>query len=141
VPQVSLSSSALAIDGSGRAASVTASGGNKVKMKRGVAVFRDVRVVAEEAGSYELRVQGASRKIAVEDAVLHCIMQPLNVTALGVLLPEVLEGGQCLAGTTAELHVEVRMESGLPLPPEAAIGSLTLKVTPPGEWQAGWWVL
>lgn len=44
-------------------------------MKKGVAVLKDVRVTAEEAGSYALRVQSASRKLAVADAVLHLIMQ------------------------------------------------------------------
>lgn len=73
--QVSLNSSALATDGSGRAAAVSASGGNKVKAKKGAAVFRDVRVQADEAGAYALRVQSASRKVAVADAVLHLVMQ------------------------------------------------------------------
>lgn len=73
--QVSLNSSALATDGSGRAASVSVSGGNKVKVKKGAAVFKDVRVSAEEAGSYALRIQSASRKVAVADGVLHLLMQ------------------------------------------------------------------
>lgn len=73
--QVSLNSSALATDGSGRAASVSVSGGNKVKVKKGTAVFKDVRVSAEEAGSYALRIQSASRKVAVADGVLHLLMQ------------------------------------------------------------------
>lgn len=52
---------------------MSVSGGNKIKLKQGVAVFKDVRVVADEAGSYALRVQGASRKVAVQDAVLHLV--------------------------------------------------------------------
>ena len=114
---------------------MSVSGGNKVKVKKGSAMFKDVRVTAEEAGSYALRVQSASRKVAVQDAVLHLVMQPLNaVTDLRVLLPDVLAGGQCQAGGSAELHVALLTENGLSLPPEVAAGSLTLKVTPPGEW-------
>ena len=60
---------------SGRAAAVSMSGGNKVKVKKGAAVFKDVRVSADEAGSYALRVQSASRKVAVADGVLHLLMQ------------------------------------------------------------------
>ncbi|PRW58303.1 Structural maintenance of chromosomes flexible hinge domain-containing 1 [Chlorella sorokiniana] len=131
--EVSLNSSALATDGSGRAASVSVAGGNKVKVKKGAAVFKDVRVSADEAGSYALRVQSASRKVAVADGVLHLLMQPLNaVTDLRVLLPETLEGGECQAGTGAEVHVAVLTENGMSLPPGVAAGALTLKVTPPG---------
>ena len=138
--QVSLNSSALASDGTGRAAAVAVSGGNKVKVKKGVAVFKDVRVTAEEAGSYMLRVQGASRKVAVADGVLHLVMQPLNaVTDLRVLLPPALEGSDCQAGAAAELHVALLTENGLSLPLDVAAGGLTLKVMPPGacSW-AGW---
>lgn len=93
-PQVSLNSSALATDGSGRAASVSVSGGNKVKVKKGVAVFKDVRVEADEAGSYALRVQSASRKVAVADAVLHLVMQVRwlgRLARVGALLLHVTE--------------------------------------------------
>lgn len=62
--------------------------------------------------------------------------QPLNaVTDLRVLLPETLEGGECQAGTSTEVHVAVLTENGMSLPPGVAAGALTLKVTPPG---AGW---
>ncbi|KAL4443930.1 hypothetical protein ABPG75_011667 [Micractinium tetrahymenae] len=131
--EVSVNSSALATDGSGRAAHVAVEGGNKVKVKKGVAVLKDVRVTAEEAGSYALRVQSASRKVAVADAVLHLVMQPLNaVTDLRLLLPETLAHGDCVAGTAAQLNVEVLTENGLPLPAEVAAGSLVVKVMPPG---------
>lgn len=131
--QVSLGSAAQAADGSDLSASVAASGGNKVKLKKGVALFRDVVITAEQAGSYVLRVAAASRKVAVADATLHLIMQPLNaVSDLRVLLPGSLEAGECAAGTSAVLHVQLLTENGLPLPPEVAAKSLTLKVTPPG---------
>lgn len=185
-----MNSSALATDGSGRAAHVAVEGGNKIKVKKGVALLKDVRVAADEvslyrqnlqhalvafvllaccfqlrmvlyiqtvsrrfqykskkaltmvpallpahlqAGSYALRVQSASRKVAVGDAVLHLVMQPLNaVTDLRLVLPETLASGDCAAGTAAQLNVEVLTENGLPLPPEVAAGGLILKVMPPG---------
>ncbi len=46
--QVSVNSSALATDGSGRAAHVAVEGGNKIKVKKGVALLKDVRVTADE---------------------------------------------------------------------------------------------
>jgi hypothetical protein len=61
--EVSLNNSALAADGSGLAASVSVPGGNKVKLRGGVAVFKEVRVAAEQPGTYSLRVQSASRKV------------------------------------------------------------------------------
>ncbi len=91
-----------------------------------------------QAGSYALRVQSASRKVAVADAVVHLAMQPLNaVIDLRLVLPEMLASGECVAGTAAQLNVEVLTENGLPLPPEVAAGSLVVKVMPPGEcfWQ------
>jgi hypothetical protein len=131
--QVSLGSAAQAADGSDLSASVAANGGNKVKLKKGVALFRDVVITAEQAGSYVLRVAAASRKVAVADATLHLIMQPLNaVSDLRVLLPGSLEAGECAAGTSTVLHVQLLTENGLSLPPEVAAKSLTLKVTPPG---------
>ena len=62
--QVALNPSALADDDSGHAASVQASGGNKVKLQKGTAVFKDVKVTAEEAGEYVLRIASGSRKVA-----------------------------------------------------------------------------
>ena len=43
---------------------MAAAGGNKVKVKNGVAVFKDVRLSAELSGSYAVRVQSASRKVS-----------------------------------------------------------------------------
>ena len=124
------------------------SGGNKVKVKKGAATFKDVRVTAEEAGCYALRVQSASRKVVVADAVLHLTMQPLNaVRDLRVLLPESLlagggegggEGGGCQAGTSAEVRVALLTENGAALPAEVAASSLTLRVTPPGGASVNW---
>lgn len=69
---MTLNGSALAVDGSGAAAAVSVTGGNKVKLKGGVAVFKEVRVAAELPGAYALRVQSASRKVrgAAGDALV-----------------------------------------------------------------------
>lgn len=131
--QISVNSSALATDGSGRAAAVTVASGNKIRVKKGVATIRDIAVAADEPGTYALRVQSASRKVAVQDAVLQLAMAPQNVVGdLQVLLPEGLESGECVAGTSAQLHVAVLTENGAGLPSAVAAGSLALKVTPPG---------
>lgn len=61
--QVALNPSALAADDSGHAATVQASGGNKVKLQKGCATFKDVRITAETAGQYTLRVASGSRKV------------------------------------------------------------------------------
>lgn len=61
--QVSLAPSALGGDGSGMAATITVPGGNKVKMKDGEAVFKNVRIEADAPGGYTLRVKSASRKV------------------------------------------------------------------------------
>ena len=61
--QVALNPSALAADDSGHAVSVQASGGNKVKLQKGTAVFKDVKITAEEAGEYVLRIASGSRKV------------------------------------------------------------------------------
>lgn len=90
-------------------------------------------ILSLQAGTYALRVQSASRKVAVADAVLQLVMQPLNaVTDLRLVLPEALASSECVAGTAAQLNVEVLTENGLPLPPEVAAGSLVVKVMPPG---------
>ena len=67
--QVALNPSALAADDTGHAASVQTSGGNKVKLQKGAAFFKDVKVTAEAAGEYVLRVASGSRKVS---SALHC---------------------------------------------------------------------
>ncbi len=66
VVQVALNPSALAADDSGHAASVQATGGNKVKLQKGAAAFKDVKVTAEEAGEYVLRIASGNRKVTVQ---------------------------------------------------------------------------
>lgn len=60
---MALNPSALAADDSGHAASVQASGGNKIKLQKGTAVFKDIKITAEEAGEYVLRIASGSRKV------------------------------------------------------------------------------
>lgn len=129
-----LSGSALATDGSGKAAKVVANGGNKAKMTKGKgsALFKGVTVTAEAPGTYALRVQSASRKMALQEGVLNLSMAPITaVTGLEILVPaEVGEGWS--AGTASHLLVAVETESGQLLPEDVAIAGLTLRVTPPG---------
>lgn len=63
--QIAVQPSALADDGSGRAASVAVSGGNKAKLKKGVALLKDLRLSAEEPGTYLICITSASRKARV----------------------------------------------------------------------------
>eukprot|EP00887_Chlorella_sp_A99_P005757 scaffold1.g5757.t1 len=116
---VSINSSALASDGSGRSAAVSVNGGNKTKMKKGAAVFKDVR--------------SASRKVSLQDAVLHLVMAPQNtVTDLQVVVPEALAEGLA-AGNASELHVALATENGVPLPADVVTSSLVLRVAAPGS--------
>ena len=66
---MALNPSALAADDSGHAATVQASGGNKTKLQKGVAVFKDVKITAESAGDYLLRVASGSRKVPHDNSL------------------------------------------------------------------------
>jgi hypothetical protein len=130
---VAINGSALATDGSGRSAAAAVQGGNKAKVKKGVAVFKNIKLTAEVAGSYALRVQSASRKVALADAVLHIIMAPQNtVTQLSVIVPAALDAGTTVAGDGGMVFVEAVTEDGRPLPYDIAAAGLSLKLTPPG---------
>jgi hypothetical protein len=63
VVKVTLLPSGLAIDGSGLAVSVAAARGNKCKMKAGVAAFHDVRLQAEQPGTFQIRAKSTSRLV------------------------------------------------------------------------------
>lgn len=129
--EIAVNSSALATDGTGRSAAVTVAGGNKAKVKRGFALFKDLRVTADSAGAYAVRVQSASRKVALSDAVLNIVMSPQNsVTGLRVIVPAALEEN-CLAGCAGLLALEIETEDGESIPADVA-SNLLLKVTPPG---------
>lgn len=133
--EVTLASSALATNGSGRAAKVVASGGNKAKMVKGKhgATFSGVTVTAEAPGTYALRVQSTSRKVALEEGVLQVKMLPQSVaTALQVVLPGDLAAGGCAAGSPARVLVAVETENGEQLPDDAVVVGLSLRLVPPG---------
>jgi structural maintenance of chromosomes flexible hinge domain-containing protein 1 len=132
--EVTLAGSALSADGSGRAAKVVANNANKAKITKGKssAVFKGVTVTAEAPGTYALRVQSASRKVALQEGVLQLAMAPISaVTGLQVVVPpELCEGGQ--VGVANRLLIAAETENGEVLPEDAAVAGLTLKLTPPG---------
>lgn len=68
--QVSLASCALSAEDGGLAAKVSAHGSNRAKLKAGVAVLKGVKMSAEAACCYVLRVTPVSRKIVVKDAAI-----------------------------------------------------------------------
>jgi hypothetical protein len=132
--ELALCASALAADGSGRAAKVSAAGSNKLKVGRGRfgATFKHVSLVADAPGTYAVRVQSGSRKVALSEGVLLVTMAPQNVvTDLRVGVPADMADG-CAAGAAGRLLVLVDTENGEPLPDEALAAGLTLRVTPPG---------
>lgn len=51
------------MDGSGTSASVNVTGGNRVKLRDGEALFKGVRIEAEAPGVYTLHAKSASRKV------------------------------------------------------------------------------
>ncbi len=67
--QVQLAPSAVAADGSGAAAATGVPGGNRARVRDGVALFKDVRIVAERPGTFTLAAKTASRKAR---APTHC---------------------------------------------------------------------
>lgn len=63
VLKVTLLPSGLATDGSGLAVNIAATGGNKSKITAGVAVFQDVKLQAEQPGTYQIRAKSTSRAV------------------------------------------------------------------------------
>ena len=61
--QVALLPSAVSSDGTGQAASVTAAGGNKARVKNGAGMFKDVFIHADQPGQYILRAKPSSREV------------------------------------------------------------------------------
>jgi hypothetical protein len=61
--KVTLQPSGLAVDGSGLAVNIAAAGGNKAKITAGVAVFLDVKLQAEQSGTYQIRAKSTSRAV------------------------------------------------------------------------------
>uniref|UniRef100_A0A1D2ABE5 SMCHD1 ribosomal S5 domain-containing protein n=1 Tax=Auxenochlorella protothecoides TaxID=3075 RepID=A0A1D2ABE5_AUXPR len=138
---VSLAGSALASDGGGRAASVSARGGNKARAKAGAAAFAEVALRADVPGSYTLRAVSSSRRVALEDATLELVMRPRNLVAS---LEVAAVGGETVSTTGAApprvawgaaavaVAVRVTTEDGEPLPAAAAAAGLCLRVSGPG---------
>ena len=62
--QVTVYPSALAEDGSGAAASVAVSGGNRARLTDGAALLKDVRLTAEAPGTFCVTVASASRRVS-----------------------------------------------------------------------------
>ncbi len=66
-----LAPSAVAADGSGAAAATAVPGGNRARVREGVALFKDVRVVAERPGTFLLTAKTASRKARSHSTAPH----------------------------------------------------------------------
>ena len=134
-PDVALLPGALAGDGSGRAARVTAAGGNRAPLQDGIAVFTGVRVAADDgAGAYAVRAKPASRALAAEfgEAVLS-LAAGNGVTTVALRLAA-LPAGALPAGGCLTAVVDAATEDGKPLPAAAAAAGLTLTVMgPDGE--------
>ena len=62
--QVVLVPTALATEGA-HAATVSVPGGNKSRLRDGVATFKDVKILAEHSGCYKLTAKAAGRKFTV----------------------------------------------------------------------------
>ncbi|KAL3136848.1 hypothetical protein ABBQ38_005556 [Trebouxia sp. C0009 RCD-2024] len=134
--EVALNPSALAADDSGHAVSVQACGGNKIKLQKGTAVFKDVKITAEEAGEYVLRIASGSRKVALEEAELKLTLSAANFITDVAIDPDSLPDEPLPAGSSFPITVKIQTEDGQPLPLETAAESLTLKLTPPSGHRA-----
>lgn len=137
---VALVGSALACDGSGRAARVVCNGSNKIKISRGdcKAIFKQISVYAEEGGTYALRVQSSSRKLSLQEGVLQLDMTAeVVVTGLEVQPLFLKEGGSdgesLRAGVLGKFLVHVFLEGGLDIPMEVVRSGLSLVLKPPND--------
>ncbi|KXZ46758.1 hypothetical protein GPECTOR_41g723 [Gonium pectorale] len=129
--EVTLQSSAIAIDGSGNAAKVTVAGSNKTKVSKGCAVFRDVRVQAAAPGTYALLAGSASRKVALREARLSVEVVAHNVVRHVAVAPCSLPQEPLDTGSHVELQVEVTTEDSQPLPHDVATAGLCLRLKAP----------
>ena len=94
---MTLNPSALAADDSGHAASVQASGGNKLKLQKGTAIFKDVKLSADEAGEYLLRIASGSRKVRQTESVLASAQLPNEIAVGRALIDLVQYNKYCMA--------------------------------------------
>jgi len=125
--EVGLNGCALAVDESAPAARASAAGNNRVKLKGGAAVLKNIRLQAEQEGSYVLRVGSVSRKVAVNDGTLVVKVAHQNiVTCLQLGAPALSGGQEATVGCTATITVEYVTEDGKPLPWEVASSNVAV---------------
>ncbi|GIL94923.1 hypothetical protein Vretimale_1033 [Volvox reticuliferus] len=128
--ELTLQTSAIAIDGSGNAAKVTVAGSNKAKAIKGCACFREAKLEGIP-GTYALRVGSASRKVALREAMLTVQVVSQNVVRHVAIAPCSLPEEPLEPGSHLELQVEVTTEDGKPLPLAVAHAGLSLRVKAP----------
>ncbi|GLI61005.1 hypothetical protein VaNZ11_003267, partial [Volvox africanus] len=133
--ELTLQTSAIAIDGSGNAAKVTVAGSNKAKVIKGCACFREAKLEGT-SGTYALRVASASRKVALREAMLTVQVVAQNVVRHVVIAPCGLPEEPLEPGSHLELQVEVTTEDGKPLPLEVARAGLSLRIKAPSAGAA-----
>eukprot|EP00884_Botryococcus_braunii_P005311 jgi/Botrbrau1/14781/Bobra.0284s0014.2 len=127
--EVTLQPSGLAVDGSGLAVNIAAAGGNKAKITAGVAVFLDVKLQAEQPGTYQIRAKSTSRAVAGEaemDIALEASNRVSKIS-LDPIKEAELEG----PGQIVQLHVIVETEDCQPLCRSAVQEGLSLCLLPP----------
>ena len=120
--------SAVNADGSGKAASVNAAGGNKARVKEGAGAFKDVRLSADQAGSYVLRAKPSSRKVRPSRLFSNqeSMKDGQNVPEAGLLaflIPLVLVGHQGRQQAGGVLNMEAVLQV-------AGEASLTVQMVP-----------
>ncbi|KAG2443092.1 hypothetical protein HYH02_009506 [Chlamydomonas schloesseri] len=129
--ELTLQTSAIAADGSGNAAKVAVSGSNKVKVTKGCAVFREVRLDGAPGTTYLLRVGSASRKVALRDTSLPVEVVAQNIVRHVALAPCSLPQEALEPGLPLELQVQVTTEDGAALPHDIAAAGLSLRIKAP----------
>lgn len=77
--EVSLNGSAL--NDQGVAARVTAQDSNRIALRKGIAVFKNIRIQAQSEGVYKLTLGSSSRKFVVQEAM---VMVKVRVDCAGV---------------------------------------------------------
>ena len=83
--QVTVYPSALAEDGSGAAASVAVSGGNRVRLTDGAALLKDVRLTADAPGTFLVTIGSASRRVSCHRGRMsrrHRVLSPSSLFPL-----------------------------------------------------------
>eukprot|EP00873_Tetraselmis_striata_P016358 jgi/Tetstr1/436622/TSEL_025418.t1 len=127
--EVTLQPSALSRGEDSAAASVSAVGGNRIKLKKGTGLFEQVKVAAKSAGTYILTVGSATRKVALEAAEVGLELSKSNtLQKLALLAPTDSQ----TAGGSLILLAKVTTEDGAGLPAQVLAGSLRVYLEGPG---------